>query len=549
MTIDGGEGNDYVYNDGNNVTIEGGTGNDSIHAYGNLIQLIYRNGDGNDNIYGFNENSRLSILDSKYFTAKGGIYDEDIIVNVGSDSITLHNAAYLSKLNISDKISSTSDYSWKLDGTTATYGSSNETLATVSGVKSLNGVSLKDKVITVSNAALSQGTVSISGNGYSLALGKDVDITKESISKWTTFKGGNVAYQTGGTGSYYALNSRRTSVIYNAAKSGSNKVEFSGVKGTPTLSGSTVKLTANNFKSNVSVKSNSGKYTFLLSGKIGGKTFTGTSGADKINSSGSNVVISGGKGNDTATLGSGNTYLYAKGDGNDTLYSFGNDDKIKLTGTTKAKTKVSGKDVIVTTDGGSITVENAATNKKVTIVNSKGKTISAYTYSADKIVDGNSVTLTSAFKGILNATYYTKVDGSGVANAIKIIGGSSASTLTGGAKNDSITGGKANDKLYGGAGNDTLTGGKGNDSLWGDAGKDTFIYAKGDGRDIIYGFEDIDMLKITGKFSSTYNKRNKEIALTVGKTTSVITLKDFSATSFNINGSNYKISGTALKKK
>ena len=38
---------------------------------------------------------------------------------------------------------------------------------------------------------------------------------------------------------------------------------------------------------------------------------TGTTGADKINSSGSNLVISGGKGNDVVTLGSNNIFLYA----------------------------------------------------------------------------------------------------------------------------------------------------------------------------------------------------------------------------------------------
>ena len=95
-----------------------------------------------------------------------------------------------------------------------------------------------------------------------------------------------------------------------------------------------------------------------------------------------------------------------------------------------------------------------------------------------------------------------------------------------------------------------MWGGAGNDSLWGDAGNDTFIYAKGDGKDVIYGFENNDMLKITGAFSASYNKRKKELAFKVGSTASAITLKDFGSTSsFNINGTNYKISGTKLIKK
>ena len=103
--------------------------------------------------------------------------------------------------------------------------------------------------------------------------------------------------------------------------------------------------------------------------------------------------------------------------------------------------------------------------------------------------------------------------------------------------------------MNGGAGNDSLWGGDGNDSLWGGNGKDTFIYAAGDGKDVIYDFDSTDMLKITGTFSASYNKSKKEIYFKVGSTSNAITLKDFTATSFNVNDKNYKISGTKLVKK
>ena len=102
--------------------------------------------------------------------------------------------------------------------------------------------------------------------------------------------------------------------------------------------------------------------------------------------------------------------------------------------------------------------------------------------------------------------------------------------------------------LRGGAGNDSLWGGKGNDTLWGDAGTDTFIYSSGDGNDVIFGFDNSDMLKITGTFSGTYNKSKKEIYFKVASTSNAITLKDFTATTFKVNGTNYKISGTKLVK-
>ena len=415
----------------------------------------------------------------------------------------------------------------------------------LSGIKSTKGIAIdaSKKTVTLKAANLNNKNVTFSANagGYAMALNSDVDTTKENISKWTTLSSGNVAYLKDGSGSYYSLNAKKTAVTYTASVAGANKIELSGVKGTPTLSGSTVKLTANNFKSNVKVASNAGGYSLALSGNFKNKTFTGTTGADKINSSGSNLVIISGKGNDTVTLGSNNTFLYAKGDGNDILYSFGNDDKIKLTGTTKATPSVSGKDVIITTDGGKITVKNAAQGNVVKIVNDKDSVISAYTYSADRIVDGKSVTLTSAFKGKLDAKNYTKVDGSDVTNAITITGGSAASNLTGGSGNDSVIGGKANDKLFGNAGKDTLVGGDGadtlsggagddklygnagNDSLTGGKGKDTFVFSGG--KDIITdytaGDDKVSVSSSLGK--GKFSVSGKNVIMTYGTNTLTIT--------------------------
>ena len=118
--------------------------------------------------------------------------------------------------------------------------------------------------------------------------------------------------------------------------------------------------------------------------------------------------------------------------------------------------------------------------------------------------------------------------------------------IHGNAKANVIYGGKGNDKLYGEAGKDSLFGGKGNDSLWGGAGDDTFIYASGDGKDVIFGFEDNDLLKITGAFSASYNKSEKELYFKVDSTADALTLKDFTATTFNVNGDTYKISGKKL---
>ena len=82
----------------------------------------------------------------------------------------------------------------------------------------------------------------------------------------------------------------------------------------------------------------------------------------------------------------------------------------------------------------------------------------------------------------------------------------------------------------------------------GDAGVGTFVCESGQGKDVIYGFENNDILQITGTFAGSYNKSKNEIYFKVDPTTNAITLKDFTATKFNVNSSMYKISGSKLVK-
>ncbi len=115
--------------------------------------------------------------------------------------------------------------------------------------------------------------------------------------------------------------------------------------------------------------------------------------------------------------------------------------------------------------------------------------------------------------------------------------------------NSSILGGKGRDSIRNDGKNVTISGGKGNDKLWGGENSDIFIYGKGDGKDIIYGFDNADILQITGKFSGSYNAKKNEIAFQIGSTKKAITLKDFTATTFNVNGDSYQISDSQFVKK
>ena len=273
---------------------------------------------------------------------------------------------------------------------------------------------------------------------------------------------------------------------------------------------------------------------------------------------GTKISVNGGKGNDTIKIfGSTNTVtggkgadVFVYGAGKNVISDYSADDKISL-GSAISKTTLSGSDVVFTLDNGSLKIKNGK-GKNLNLIDSTGKKYST-------VVGGTTLTLTNTAKSpvtvdsavkIINASKRTKavkITGNDLANTIS--GGSKNDTLYGGKGNDSLVGNAGNDKIYGGKGDDILTGGKGNDSLWGDAGADTFIYASGDGKDVIFGFDNLDLLQITDTFSTSYSKSKKEIYFKVGSTSNAITLKDFGSTStFNINGTNYKLGSTKLIK-
>lgn len=321
----------------------------------------------------------------------------------------------------------------------------------------------------------------------------------------------------------------------------------------------------------------------------------------------SNNTILGGQGDDLIAIEDTKIPVvlrYKAGDGNDYVFGYDKNDTIQIVNS-EYTTKKSGQDVVITIGKGSVTLMGAKGKKlnieKVTddslpkglSYDKKKTTITASTKFVDEQIDLSNYAATVTKVKASSLVTSVNIVGNSLAN--ELIGGKGSDTLNGGAGKDTLTGGKGNDsikggadadilkgeddndklygeagndtldggkgndELYGGAGNDclvggkgsdTLTGDKGNDSLWGNAGADTFIYAKGDGQDIIYGFDKTDLLQITGTFSASYSKAKKEIYFDVGTTTNAITLKDFGSTaSFNVNGTNYKISGTKLIKK
>jgi Ca2+-binding RTX toxin-like protein len=80
----------------------------------------------------------------------------------------------------------------------------------------------------------------------------------------------------------------------------------------------------------------------------------------------------------------------------------------------------------------------------------------------------------------------------------------------------SITGnGKAN-LILGGEENDTIIGGKSNDTLQGGTGADVFVYANGDGNDIILDYAEEDKIKIKSGTIKSVKKSGFDVVFTVG---------------------------------
>ena len=599
-SILGGSGADTLWGGAGNDTLTGGKGND-----------IFVFTDGNDVITDYASGDKISLGAA---VSKAFVKGSNVIFTVGSGSLTIKDGKAKSlsmidskgksfstilggstKLTVTDKTKSpvTVDSSIKTINaskrTTAVKitgnalansikgGSANDTLDdgkgndTIYGGKGndyISGGSGNDKLFGETGNDTLRGNSGndtlTGGKGYDVFIcgsGKDVitdyatgdkislgaAISKSSIS------GSDVVF-TIGKGSLIVKNGTDKNITVidkngnESVKKYSTKLTVTNKTKSPVTIGSAIK-TINASKRTKAVKItgnaldntiNGGSNNDSIYGGKGNDSIVGNAGNDKIFGQDGADTLGGGTGNDTLTGGNGND-LFIYSAGKDVIADYATEDKISL-GAAISKASISGSNVIFTIGKGSLTVKNG-TDKNITVVDKNGnESVKKYSTTLTVTNSTNSpVTVGSAIKTI---------DASSRTSGIKITGNALANTINGGKGNDSILGGAGNDKLYGQAGNDSLWGGAGNDSLWGDAGNDTFIYAKGDGKDVIYGFENNDMLKITGAFSASYNKRKKELAFKVGSTASAITLKDFGSTSsFNINGTNYKISGTKLIKK
>ena len=534
---------DTITNYGNsNVTIVGGKGNDSIdnHNYnGNLF--FYNYGDGYDTINNFTSNDILQINGWSYSTMVSG---NDFIVSVGYGSVVLKNAAQTT-IHIIDQYGNLSTHSTSK----VFYGTDTPDLINIAVANTtVFGYAGNDTIYNSNNGSQIYGgdghdDIISSGNNVGISGGNGADSILSSGNDGLFIgNNGNDTIYIQGKGNILDGGQGNDTIILEEGSSG-NFIAYSNGEGNDIVFGltsnDTIELTSG-YISKVSVNGSD------VIAKIGDGTFTGVnlkgkvinmtdwldgSYSLKVDSANSITVFA----NDKTTA---NMEL------NSVIKNFDASKRtkaIKVTGNAlnNSISGGAGNDSILGNAGNDSLVGNSGND---TIYGGAGNDKIYGNAGNDSLVGGDGADAISGGSG--NDRIY------GNAGNDNLAGGDGNDAIAGGVGNDKLSGNAGNDNLHGGAGNDTLTGGKGNDKLWGDAGKDTFIYAKGDGKDVIYGFDNTDMLKITGTFAGTYNKSKKEVYFKVGSTANAITLKDFGSTSiFNVNGTNYKISGSKLVKK
>ena len=525
VTIDGCANDDYIWNDASRVSIVGGSGNDKIYSYGANVTIEGSDGDdtiGNNSVYATNT------------TLLGGAGNDSInnvaanvSINAGNGDDTIINSNVNSNVNSGDSVTidgglGNDSISNSAANVLFVYTGGNDT---ITGFNSTSTLKIGDGFATYSKETVNGNVI--------VTVGKE-KITLEGAAKLS-------AVNIMGEEKKVTVDSTRVTLT-NASASKitlSSNVKYADASKRTKA----IKITGNSSANTIS----GGSKNDTLDGGAGNDSILGGKGNDSLVGNKGNDTIDGGQGNDTLTGGAGkDLFIYSAG--NDVITDYAAGDKISI-GAAIAKTSLKGSDAIFTIGKNTLTVAKGK-DKELTIIDAAGTT--------QTIIGGALLADNSTNKKTTLESWRTTADASSRTSAIQLKGNGLANTILGGSKNDTLYGGNGNDylvgntgndKLYGQKGNDTLVGGLGNDSLWGDKGADVFLFENGDGKDVIFGFDNSDMLQITGAFSASYNKSKGEVYFKVGSTKNAITLKDFTATTFNVNGFKYKISGSKLVKK
>ena len=563
-SINGGTGNDSISNNGEKSTVEGGAGDDSIYNSATNFVYVYRTGDGNDLIEGFDENSYLQIVDGTYSTAVSG---SDIIVTVGEGNITILGAAELSTLNI---VTGEDFYMSKVVGTDDDDDINNSTEDVMIDALDGNDTIYNDAVNVTINGGAGNDSIGNHGgheNGNDLIDGGEGNDTIDNHVHRVTIRGG-------AGNDYIATGDRATieggdgdDTIFGDINNGDSI----------TIRGGAGKDSINNFGMNSLIDGGEDDdyigngyeypdYGMYSPNNAAHSTINGGSGNDTIYNGSDYSTILGDEGNDYIVNSGGNAFFqYTAGDGDDTIEGFNENSYLQIINGSYT-TQQSGDDIIVTVGDGSILLSGAATLSSINIVGTYNNPLEVTGTEGDDSINntlsGATINALGGKDTIDNGGENVLIDGgdgndsiSNWRDNVTIFGGAGADSIYNYNKGVSINAGDGNDYIFnnandgdtttidGGAGDDTIevssnfnplviNGGDGDDSIAGideggtingGKGNDTisvgsgalFTYTSGDDNDIIFGFNAQSTLQIDGDSYSTQQSGN-DIIVTVG---------------------------------
>lgn len=389
-------------------------------------------------------------------------------------------------------------YTLATNGKSVTYTKEGapKTLATLKGIKSVDGLKVDGNVITVSNSALTTANVTLGQNDkFTLALDDDVTQTPEYTSATWKRNKTTATFVQKTKAVVYTPAANGKSITYTKSGTEQTLTTITGLKNSTStegiaLEGNTITL-SKNVLTTTDVKI-IGDYKLALGDGIKSVAIkSGTWSAIK---------------NGAATLNG------SMSDG----YTLAPDEKsvtyTKATKNNAVLATINGvkKTAGITLSGNAVVLSSSNFGDKVTVSGT-----AAFDFAAD--FSNATIAGTNAAENII-------VNGSGV----------------------SIAAGKGNDLVKVTGSDATINAGAGNDTLWGSDHDDTFIYGNNDGADVIFGFGTDDLLSITGTGAFGGKVSGDDVICTFGKTT--ITLKDCAANeTFKVGDDTYRIDSATKK--
>ncbi|MDN4146078.1 calcium-binding protein [Pseudomonas tohonis] len=430
-------GDDRLYGEDGNDLLQGAEGNDTLYG-GEGNDVVY-GGEGVDNLFGGNGND---ILD-------GGAGNDNLSGEGGSDTYRFARGWGQDSINNNDASTGKVDAIEFGAGITAS-----DIVVTRSGTNLILSLVGGTDRITVTNYFNADGTSSykleeirfIDGNVWDIATVKELALLNTAGNDTLT------GYATddvlnGGAGN---------DSLYGAA----GDDQLNGELGDDRLYGE---------DGNDLLQGDVGNDS--LYGGEGNDALYGGEGVDNLFGGNGNDILEGGTGNDNLSgEGGSDTYRFARGWGQDSINN--NDAGTAKVDAIEFGAGITASDIVVTRSGTNLILSLIGSTDRITVTNYfNADGTSSYKLEEIRFIDGNVWDIATV-------------------KELALLGTAGNDSLTGYATADAINGGSGNDTLAGEGGDDTLVGGQGNDVLNGGAGNNTFVFARGDGSDIIKGFSD-----------------------------------------------------------